>query len=216
MRNHINVLVVAGLMLAVASCGGSDDASDSNAADDSAQTETTESAPGDDGGATDDAASDVTEPAQAPESGGGDAGTGMIEFGDIRHDLTIIRCVAMAGAIAADAVSVSEPDNVDVDFSFSPEDWQERNASEGWTETGTVRLDIDDPYQQWVSGAGSLEGFNLPAGATATDFEITAIDISDDGQSARGEATFVEVNALLTDGDYVATPGSFEFTCPNS
>ena len=120
----------------------------------------------------------------------------------------------MAGALSANAVSVGEPDNIDVNFEFSPEDWRERNASEGWTETGSVRLDSEDPYQQWMLGMSSLEGFNLADGSTAADFDIATIDISDDGQSARGAATFIDINALISGGDAVPTTGSFEFTCP--
>jgi len=120
----------------------------------------------------------------------------------------------LAGALSANAVSVGEPDNIDVNFEFSPEDWRERNASEGWTETGSVRLDSEDPYQQWMSGMSSLEGFNLSDGSTAADFDIATIDISDDGQSARGAATFIDINALISGGDAVPTTGSFEFTCP--
>ena len=217
MATRTRLALFAGLTLAVVSCGGGDDDATSNATEESAQPSETEPSPQNEGDSAEVATSDVTEPAAAPDSGGGgDAGTGTIEIGDLRHDLTITRCVTLAGAIAADAVSVSEPDNIDVSFSFSPEDWKERDASEGWTETGTVRLDSDDPYQQWESGAGSFEGFNLPAGTTATDFDITALDISDDGQSARGEGIFVEINALLGGGDAAPTPGSFEFTCPQT
>jgi len=59
----------------------------------------------------------------------------------------------------------------------------------------------------------SLEGVNLPDGSTAADFDIVTIDISDDGQSAQGAATFVDINAVISGGDTVPT-GSFEFTCP--
>jgi hypothetical protein len=51
---------------------------------------------------------------------------------------------------------------------------------------------------------------------SAADFDITALDISDDGQSASGEATFIEINALMGVGEPVATPGSFAFTCPET
>ena len=214
MRSRGHLVVIAGLALAVVSCGGSDDPADSNASADAAQTTDVESSTSEAGETSEVASIEVTDSATSPPAGEGDAGTGVIVIGDLRHDLTIVRCVTLAGAIGADAVSVSEPDNVDVSFSFSPEDWQERDPQEGWTDTGTVRLNSDDPYQQWEAGASAFDGLNLPEGTTADDFDITSLDISDDSQSAQGEANFVEINAMFADGEAVPTPGSFEFTCP--
>ena len=160
-RVRVHAPFIIGLLFATVSCGGSDStpsATDApSAADEPSATET--AAPADEAPA-DEAAAPTTPP--APSGSNAAAGTGTITIGDLSHELTIIRCVAIAGAIGADAVSVSEPDNVDVNFSFSPENWQDRPASEGWTETGTARLDVDDPYQQWESGPSLLEVFNLP------------------------------------------------------
>ena len=213
MRSRVQVPVVLGLLLVSMSCGGSD--STPSADDTPAAEPSGASSPADEADAPiDDEADAPTE--SAASSSNSAAGTGTITIGDLSHELTMLRCVTMAGAISADGVSVSEPDNVDVSFSFSPEDWRDRPTSQGWTETGTARLDVDEPYEQWESGASVFEGFTLPAGTTAADFDITALDISDDGQSASGEATFVEINALLGVGDPVPTPGSFAFTCPES
>lgn len=68
-----------------------------------------------------------------PVGAGVEPGVGMIEIGDVRHDLTVTRCYTMADSIAGDAVIVSEPDNVDVSFTFAAEDAYERDVSEGWT-----------------------------------------------------------------------------------
>ena len=214
MRVRVHAPFIIGLLFATVSCGGSEStpsATDApSAADEPSATET--AAPADEAPA-DEAAAPTTPP--APSGSNAAAGTGTITIGDLSHELTIIRCVAIAGAIGADAVSVSEPDNVDVNFSFSPENWQDRPASEGWTETGTARLDVDDPYQQWESGPSLLEVFNLPAGFNAADFDIITLDIADDGQSASGTANFVEINSLLSGGDVMKATGTFAFTCPN-
>lgn len=186
------------LMLVLAACGsdGSDGANATADADKTVQAPT-----GDE--ATDSSAASA-----------GGTGTGTIEIGDVKHDLTVTRCMNMFDTIGGDAASVSEPDNVDVTFEFSPNDWRDRDASEGWTEDGTVRLDSEDPYEQWETGASMLEQYNLPGGAQASDFEITSYEISDDGQSVTGEAQFVELNALLAGTMTEPTTGTFSFSCP--
>ena len=127
----------------------------------------------------------------------------------------MVRCITIAGAIAAGAVAVDEPDNVDVSIELSPEDWRDRPASEGWTSDGSVRLDIEEPYQQWEAGVEALELYNLPAGLAPVDFAITSYDVSDDGQSVRGEAVFVSVDGLFRGDAVEPTPGSFSITCPS-
>lgn len=227
MRGRVIVPVVVGLLAVATACGGSDSTATETPSATDAPAAEPESEPSDAPAPADapdappvpdappaEEAPETTPPASPGDNGA--AGTGTITVGDVTHELTITRCVAMAGAIGADAVSVSEPDNVSADFSFSPEDWQDRPASEGWTETGTVRLDSDDPYLQWESGASTFEFFNLPAGVSATDYDITSLDISDDGQSASGTANFVEINTLLGGTDTTPIPGSFAFTCPGS
>ncbi|MFN3218078.1 MAG: hypothetical protein ACE367_16400 [Acidimicrobiales bacterium] len=159
----------------------------------------------DDGAAEDGAAEDGA--AEEP-------GTGTITIGDLSWDLDVTRCVTLAGAIAADAVAVDEPDNVTVSISLSPEDWRDRPESEGWTANGTVRLDIDEPFQQWESGIEAFEGLTLPPGQAREDFAIESYDVADDGMSVEGEATFVAVDELLLGDPVEPTPGSFAITCP--
>ena len=219
MRHRSYVPAAVGMLLVLTACGGDDDAAPADAADSRAsQDDAAAPADGSDAAESPDETAAAGEAVADPSSTSsfGEPGTGMIEIGDLRHELTVTRCVSMAGAMGGDAVSVSEPDNVSISFSFSPEDWQDRNASEGWSETGSVRLDNDEPYLQWATGISSFEGFNLPDGIAAADLDITAIDISDDGRSARGEAMFAEVNSLFTGGDVLTATGSFEFTCPDT
>lgn len=201
--------VVVALLLAT-SCGSSssdtDDGATSGAPNSDSTEEVTTVAEADDSEQA--AASD-----EAAASAGG-TGLGMIEIGDVRHELTITRCLQMFGAIGGDGVSVSEPDNVSITFEFSPEDWNERDESEGWSENGTVRLDSDDPYRQWESGQSLLELYNLPDGVELSELDITSYDISDDGQSVTGEATFIELTSVMTGTEPGPIPGTFSFSCP--
>ncbi len=186
------------LMLVLSACGSSG----SDGAKDNADTDKTDQTPPGD------------EATDAPAASAGGTGTGMIEIGDLKHELTVTRCLSMFDTIGGDAVSVSEPDNIDVSFEFYPEDWRERDPSEGWTEDGTLRVDSEDPYLQWEAGPSSFELYNLPAGVSAEDFSITSYDISDDGQSVTGEAQFGELNALLGGTMTEPTTGTFSFSCP--
>jgi hypothetical protein len=82
--------------------------------------------------------------------------------------------------------------------------------------TAPLRLDIEEPYQQWEAGVEAVELYNLPDGLTPEDFAIASYDVSDDGQSAQGEAAFVSVDSLLRTEGIEPTPGSFAVTCPES
>lgn len=186
------------LMLVLSACGSSG----SDGAKGDAEGDQTAQAPAGD------------EAADSPAASTGGTGTGTIEIGDLEHELTVTRCMDMFGAIGGSAVSVSEPDNIEVTFEFSPENWSERDSSEGWTEDGTLRIDSEDPYLQWEAGPSSFEQYNLPAGVSAQDFSITAYDISDDGQSVTGEAQFGELNGLLAGTNTDVTTGTFSFSCP--
>jgi len=193
------VAVVFSLALFAAGCGDDDDSTVEDLDDEPTATE-------DDGAADDGAATG--------EPGTGEPGTGTITIGDDTWDLDVTRCVTLAGAIGADAVAVDEPDNVTVSISLSPEDWRDRPESEGWTANGSLRLDIDEPYQQWESGIEALEGYTLPPGQAREDFAIESYDVADDGMSVEGEATFVAVDELLLGDPVEPTSGSFSITCP--
>jgi len=55
----------------------------------------------------------------------------------------------------------------------------------------------------------------LPAGLAPEDFPITSYDVSDDGQSVRGEAVSMDVAGLFRGDAVEPTPGSFSITCPS-
>lgn len=219
---RLGSLTVCGLGLAfLASCGSSGSDSDDASGVDPTTEPAVVAVPGqtdvaDEPLATDsssDPAPEASAAVSAPAPVSAGAGTGMIQIGEVRHDLTITRCMDLFGAITGGAVSVTEPENVDVSFDFSPEDWNER-ASEGWVENGTIRLDSEDPYLQWETGRSQLELFTLPDGLEYGDVDITSYDISDDLQSVSGEAQFIELNAMLSGATSTPTSGSFSFSCP--
>ena len=187
------------LMLVLASCGSSS----SDGAKAKADTDKTAQVP----------AADKASDSPATSKGG--TGTGTIEIGEVKHDLTITRCTNMAGAMGGGAVSASEPDNVDLTFEFPPEDWAERDASEGWADmASSVRLDSEDPYTQWEFAEAVFEAYDLPDDVEAQDVAATTFDISDDGQTVTGEGQFIEVNALLAGTATELTTGTFSFSCP--
>jgi hypothetical protein len=222
---RLAVVPIAALALAACGGDGDDEADDQPAVEEVGDGATTDDAADD--GATSDgdpegapAGTDEPPATDAPSGGGdsgsagGAAGTGFIQIGDVRHDLTVGRCINLFGAIGGDAASVTEPDNVEVSFDFSPDDWQERPASEGWEENGSVTLRSEEPYLQWETGPSLIELFNLPAGLDPAAIDITSFDIDDSGRSVQGEAIFIEVTALLTGAEVVPTPGTFAFSCP--
>lgn len=139
-------------------------------------------------------------------------GTGFIEIGALRRDLVVKRCMTMAGALGADAVAADGTGNLKVRFDFSPADWRERPASEGWSETGSISLRVDEPYLQWESGPSMIAGYNI-RGIDPASLAIIMLEMSAERRRARGTARFLDVNALMR-GKAVATEGRFEFTCP--
>ncbi len=146
------------------------------------------------------------------EAGFGEPGTGFIEVGGQRHELSVQRCVAMFGALSGSAVSTTEPDNISVSFEFSPVDWRERDVSEGWEETGTIGIRSNDPYNQWETGVSAVGVYNT-GGMAPESLDITSLEVAPNGRSARGEAVFIDMQAVMA-GAPQAISGVFEFSCP--
>lgn len=172
----------------------------------------------DDGAAaTDDA--DLLEEASAsggagdPVAPAGPGGAGHIQIGDVRHELTVTSCMEMAGALGGIAEGTDDPENLEVTFDFAPEDWQARDASEGWETAGGITVRSEEPYEQWETGQDNIFGFNLPDGVDASELDITAVDVDVDAQTASGEATFIDLTAVMA-GDAEPVDGSFSFACP--
>ncbi len=165
---------------------------------------------------TDPASSDADEPAAAVDDGAaaGEAGTGFVEIDSTQFDLTVVDCIDLAGALGGRFEGVDEPDNVRGDFSFSPDDWESRDASEGWEEPGTITVRVEDPYLQWETGASLVEGYNLPDGVTADEIVVSSFDIDEQARSVEGTATFFEVNSLFAGSATEPSAGTFEFNCP--
>ncbi|MGD9663398.1 MAG: hypothetical protein AB7U63_19295 [Porticoccaceae bacterium] len=109
-------------------------------------------------------------------------------------------------------MSTQEPDNIKVNFEFSPANWRERPETEGWTETGTISLRSENPYAQWESGLSQVSAYNLGSLDPAS-LDITSVEFSADGRSARGEANFLSVDSIMK-GSPNTSAGSFEFSCP--
>jgi hypothetical protein len=183
-RSH--VLPLVSVLILLTACGRADDAPEDKAA--------------------------VTE--RVPGASFGEPGTGLIQVGELRHELAVQRCIAMFGAVSGKAVSVKEPGNVSVSFEFSPVGWRERDASEGWEEAGNISVDSEDPYNQWITGQSLVSGYNL-GGMDAATFDITSLDAAGNGRSVRGEAVFVEYRAILS-GVPEQVPGTFQFSCPRN
>jgi hypothetical protein len=197
-------------VLVAAGCGGDDAASAPATSPGSAST----AAPAPGSTATG-AESDATAGSVSATSGtaGGD-GTGFISVGDVRHDLEVTRCFSIGGAVGGGAVSVTEPDNVQVSFEFAPQDWRERDAGEGWESTGSVNLSSDDPYVQWVTGQDLVAGYNFPAGIDVATLDITSVEVAADGSGVSGTGTFVDLSALMATSTVEPVEGTFQFSCP--
>lgn len=179
-------------------CGDDDDAS-------SSPPDTAAEAPaGDDDGGSDGASSAT----------GGGSGTGFVQIGDERYELTIEGCVEMFGAMAGNGHATNDPDNVEVAFDLSPQDWQDRDPSEGWEMAGAITLSIEEPYHQWETGGALVELFDLPDGLKADDVDIVSHQIDERTSTATGTASFIDLGAVLAGG---GTPveGSFELSCPS-
>lgn len=189
--------LVISLALFAAACGDDDESS----AADSVPTETTDG----------DTPTEPSGPAAAP-SGAGDTGSGFIRIGDETHELTIGSCVSMFGILGGDGQGVDHED-LYLTFDFSPEDWQDRPATEGWEGAGSIQLGSDDPYVQWETG-DELRWLNLE-GVDVDELVISSFTIDERSQSVRGEATFIDLAAHFDPSrDAEPTAATFEFNCP--
>lgn len=167
---------------------------------------------GDNGSPANDSVTEANPSSLDRGSSFGSPGAGFLKIGDSHHDLEITRCLVAFGVLGGSAVSTQKPDNIKVNFEFSPANWRERPETEGWTETGTISLRSENPYAQWESGLSLVSGYNLGSLDPAS-LDITSVEFSADGRSARGEANFLSVDSIMK-GDPSTSVGSFEFSCP--
>lgn len=151
------------------------------------------------------------------------AGKGMIEIGELRYELAVTRCTQILRTVGGDAESVTEPNNVQVYFEFPPNDWTDSEAIENLGHTGLVKLRIEDVYANWVTSPTEVEDMNLPHGVDAADVVVTELNVSADGQTMEGKATFLEVNQRslqqnprTADDDRPTEAGYFSFSCPSA
>lgn len=208
LRFHRSRSAVAALLagtILLAGCGDDDDVAE---ADDVDLVEDAAASTDEDAG-DDTAEADGVDEASSAAPGG----SGHVQIGDVRYELAVTSCLNMAGAIGGRAEAVDDPENIEVTFDFAPEDWQDRDASEGWETAGGVTVRSEEPYQQWETGQDNIFGFNLPEGVDGSQLDVTAIDIDTDAQTVTGEATFIDLGAVMAGaGEPVA--GSFAFSCP--
>ncbi len=151
----------------------------------------------------------------------GGTGTGFIQVGDLRYDLKVSRCTTILGMISGEAESVTEPENVTVNFEAIPNDWSDSKSIDMVGHTGYVALSIENPWKRWKTGQLASEGLNLPPGVSTADLVVTDRDLSADGQDFTGKATFLETNLRspstaprVAEDDTPAESGSFSFSCP--
>ncbi|MGB3409881.1 MAG: hypothetical protein WBA45_01685 [Microthrixaceae bacterium] len=205
MRRQVGLGVVV-LALVLAGCGSGEESGSKSS-----------SGSGEQGSST--AAGQGTDDSAAAQGG---TGKGMIEVGELRHELTVTRCTSMAGAMGGDAESVTEPDNVEVYFELPPDDWADSKTIELLDHSGLIRVSIEDSYLEWVANPQGAEELNLPDGATASEIAVTDLVVSDDGQTMEGKATFLEVRrrtpksnpTRIPEDDTPTETGTFSFSCP--
>jgi hypothetical protein len=202
--------VVVATALVFAGCGDDGDESSSDTAD--APTDTgADTATGD---SSDEAGADDGEAATDPGIDAA-AGTGFIQIGDMRHELTIELCANLFGAVNGRAIGADDPQAVKVVFNISPEDWQEQGDSSGFDDAGSVQF-IESQTPSWSTGLNYIGDYEIPADVDASTLGISSFDISDDGQSVSGDATFYDLDALVYATPVAPETGSFAFACPPS
>jgi hypothetical protein len=179
--------------------GDSTDGVDDSTADDDADADSGT----DDGDTVSDAGSDVA------------AGMGFIQIGDLRHDLTVELCANIFDAVNGRAVGTGDAEAVKVVFNLSPEDWQDRGDNFGYEDAGSIQY-IESQTPSWSTGLNYIGDYEIPADVDVTTLGISSYDISDDGQSVSGEATFYDLNALVYATPVAPETGSFAFACPAS
>jgi hypothetical protein len=188
MRSAI-AAVVLGAALGLGACGGDDDA--------------TESATTSDGSAAAD---------EAPVEAGASA-SAEITVGDQTYSFDMagieqpcsVTDTSVSGVFALDAdgtpIPAGDPATaLALSFVITPEDWETQNLQE-------PQIGVDDAAAgiRWQAGE---------TGSTVIQPGQSQIDSwTRDGNAASGDATFVDLNAVLAGGDVEPVSGTFDISC---
>lgn len=211
MRPSLTALALV-TALALAGCGGDDDAGDSDVP---APVDDSTTGSGDDGSADEPAADDsaaadepAAEPASEPASGGGGENVAVVTVGDETFEIdvtpgSVTRCDpdffgafwALGGDRADASIELLLPPPGDPNFEDPP----------------TVKVQTDDGDVEWIADP-SREMAGVEAGGSQVD------DFSVDGNTASGTATFVDLNETYAfQGGVGEAPvpvtGTFSVTC---
>lgn len=192
--------LVAAAVVFTAACGGGDTGSTGNGAIDAADApEATPSAPLSDvdAGDTDTAPTDDADDTDiAPADDGGDVGTVVID--GTSYELTLTRCNAFMG-IGLEGVGDEVDGDATVTFDLTDDD-------SGTVDSGVIVTVVDPAAgHQWSSRWEGYVGLDHDGAPDA--------DITIDGRSASGTASFIDVDAITGSPDDPILPGDFTFHC---
>ena len=128
----------------------------------------------------------------------------VVKIGEHQYEFELTRCSSTQRFGTGKAKDGSD---VTLTYGFPPANWKSRPASEGWSDNGHFRIRDKDNNLDWQASETMSEELTIvSAGQSQVD------DFSIDGKSVSGNATFIDVNAIMT-GSAEPVKGTFKLEC---
>lgn len=213
-------LLIASLAIAVA-CGGDDggdNGDDGNNGGGSSPTSTPDnSSSGDDDDDSDDGDNDSND---GTGSSTVNAGTAVVTIGEKRYEFemagqgTTTQCLTVFGVVGGSGRATDGSD-VTLSIEILPEDWATNSIYEEF-DPPSIRVDDDELVQDWR--AGDADRFDFDESIAPRPGESQVGSYTNDGKSASGTATFLDMDALFQAAIGQAdrpepVEGTFEINC---
>jgi len=129
----------------------------------------------------------------------------VLKIGKYQYAFKLTQCNSMLRYGKGKAKDGSD---VTLSFELPPVDWENRPASEGWSDNGSFRIRDNKNNLDWAADE------DIPRDLTNVSPGQSQVDsFTIDGKHASGSATFIDITAVMTTGRAEAVKGTFEVDC---
>lgn len=129
----------------------------------------------------------------------------ILKIGKHQYEFEMTQCNSMLRFGRGQAKDGSD---ATLSFELPPADWKSRPASEGWSDNGSFQIRDKGNNRDWVADEG------MPKELTKVSLGQSQVDdFTIDGKRVRGNATFVDITAVMTTGKAEPVKGTFEVEC---
>lgn len=129
----------------------------------------------------------------------------IVKIGKYQYEFELTQCNSL---LRYGSGKAKDGSNVKLSFELPPANWKSRPASEGWSDNGSIRIRDNKNNLDWTADE------DIPRDLTNVSPGQSQVDnFTIDGKRASGNATFVDVTAVMGTGRAEPLKGTFEIVC---